>query len=281
MAGCKPWGVYILPFLEQDALFKRFNTKYNFQLALSGGLPATQGLAVTFNNPPNNTNVTDQNLNPAATPLKIYQCPSSPSNGEVYTDIWSNNGVGQNESSGPYAGSVSWTVSATDYCAASGVPHGIWNIYLPGFIPPYNAENGILNDNGIVTTIPQIYDGTSNTWLVGECGGQPNFWITGPTVYDTPPFNKGLASISGGGWADETNGDKWLGGNTSDGLNPGGGGPCFINCDNISGFFSFHRVGANFLYADGHVSFLTQALNPVIVILSVSYSDGQVIPALP
>jgi prepilin-type N-terminal cleavage/methylation domain-containing protein/prepilin-type processing-associated H-X9-DG protein len=263
-----PWGVYILPYLEQDSLFKMFNTNYNWN---------SPTLVGTFNNPPNNNNPPGT-PNPAATPLKVYQCPSSPSRGEVYTDTWSNNPPGQSEATSPYSGFGSWTVSASDYCAASGVPHHIWSAYLP---PGTNIgnENGILNDNNVIVSMVQVADGTSNTWLVGECGGQPNFWITGPLLYDTPPaWARGLGSTSGGGWADETNGDKWILGNTADGLNPGGGGPCFINCDNIVNFYSFHRVGANFLYADGHVSFLQQSLSPPIVILSIIYSDGLVIP---
>jgi prepilin-type N-terminal cleavage/methylation domain-containing protein/prepilin-type processing-associated H-X9-DG protein len=270
-----PWGVYILPYLEQDSLFKQFNTNFNWNNPPAGPLGST------FNNPPNN-NTPAGTANPSATPLKIYQCPSSPSQGEVYTDTWSNSAsVGQNESSGPYVGASSWTVSATDYCAASGVPGHIWRAYLPAGTYIGN-ENGILNDNNVIVSMVQVADGTSNTWLVGECGGQPNFWITGPTIYDSPPnWTKGLGSISGGGWADETNGDKWILGNTPDGLNPGGGGPCFINCDNIVNFFSFHRVGANFLYADAHVAFLDQSLNPAITVLSIIYSDGLVMPALP
>jgi prepilin-type processing-associated H-X9-DG protein/prepilin-type N-terminal cleavage/methylation domain-containing protein len=271
-----PWGVYLLPYLEQTPLYNRFNTSsYNWNS------PTTSGQLGTFNNPPNNLGaVIDPTQNPACNIVKTYLCPSSPSLGQVYIDSWSNNPPGQSESSGPYSGNTSWAVSATDYCGASGVPGGFWSNYLsfPGGV----NENGILNDNNVTVTLPTVSDGSSNTWLVGECGGMPNVWITGPTQYASPPNFVGssgvIGAVSGGGWADETNGDKWLGGNSFNGLSPGNGGPCTINCDNVSGFFAFHSGGANFLYADGHVQFVSQTLAPNIAALLTMYSDGQAIP---
>ena len=56
------------------------------------------------------------------------------------------------------------------------------------------------------------------------------------------------------------------------------GGPCFINCVNVQNFFSFHTGGANFLYADAHVQFVNQGIDPKTAILLMLYGDGQVIP---
>src|SRR5689334_23173760 len=77
-----PWAVFILPYLEQDSLYRKFDTKKQFYD------PANQG--------PH-----------AQTRLAVYCCPSSPSNGQVFTDTWTApNEVGV---------SLSWTVSASDY----------------------------------------------------------------------------------------------------------------------------------------------------------------------
>lgn len=275
-----PWGVYILPYLEQAPLFKQFNTNFNFSNPTQTG---------TFNNQAYNVTSTDPTVNPACTSLSIFQCPSSPTQGAVYTDTWSNNAAnppinGIIASVGPYSGNTSWACSASDYCAVAG-QYAVGN---SGTIPNPNypitagagllATDGVLNDNDIPVGIVNITDGTSNTWLVAECAGSPNLWIAGPQMIDGPPFTLGFGANSGMGWADETNGDKWLAGNTYDGMNISSGGPCNINCDNALGYFAFHTKGANFLYADGHVRFVTDHINPDIVIMLVGYSDGCTVP---
>jgi len=247
-----PWGVMILPYLEQDNLYRRFD------------------INVPFNFPPNNTNVTDINLNPAANQVKTYQCPASPSQGKVYQDTWDNNP----HAYGTYSGPGVWTVSASDYIGISGV------LFAGIYFPNTNIdENGILTDNFQVK-IADITDGTSSTWMVGECGGAPNVYVAGPQLFASPPYDPNTTGmyISGNAWADENNGNQWLGGNTFDGLNPVSGGPCVINCANIQGIFAFHTQGANSLFADGHVQFIAQGLDPKVAVLLTSFHDGQVIP---
>jgi prepilin-type N-terminal cleavage/methylation domain-containing protein/prepilin-type processing-associated H-X9-DG protein len=278
-----PWGVYLLPYLEQQNLYNKFHvasiTGSNNGQLFNGRVPGADP-TLLFNNPPNNTNLADPNLNPAAFPLKIYQCPSSPSQGQVYQDTWDNNG----NAYGPYSGSPSWTVSASDYIGIGGVLSGFVGTYLPGVSLDHN---GVLNDN-IPVRIALITDGTSNTWVVGECAGAPNVYVSGARLLASPPYDPSSTGyyISGNAWADETNGDQWIAGTDYDGgvANqwPNGSplthGPCIINCVNIQNFFSFHSTGANFLYADGHVQFVSQSLDPKVAILLISFHDGQVIP---
>jgi prepilin-type N-terminal cleavage/methylation domain-containing protein/prepilin-type processing-associated H-X9-DG protein len=250
-----PWAVKILPYVEQEALYKRFDTK------------------ATFNTPPNNTDSPDPDVNPAAFPLKIYICPSSPSRGDPYQDTWDSHP----NANGPYAGPSTWTVAASDYIGISGVLRQFWTNYFP---PGTQLdEKGVFNDNFRVS-MNFILDGASNTWMVGECAGAPNVWLAGPTLFVTPPYDPGSTVFypSGNGWEDENNGDQWLGGNSSDGLNPFGGGPCTINCANIAGFFAFHTRGANFLFADGHIEFINQGLDPKVAVLLTCLRDGMVIP---
>lgn len=53
-----------------------------------------------------------------------------------------------------------------------------------------------------------------------------------------------------------------------------------INCTNGgNGFFAFHIGGANFLYADAHVQFVTSAIAPGTVLMLVRIADGYVIPS--
>jgi prepilin-type processing-associated H-X9-DG protein len=120
--------------------------------------------------------------------------------------------------------------------------------------------------------------------MVGECAGAPNVYVKGPRLYAQPPYDPNTQAfyISGNAWADETNGDQWIAGTNPDGGVSAGfpntGGPCTINCVNIQNFFAFHTGGANFLYADGHVQFVNQSLDPRAAILLIGYADGMVIP---
>jgi prepilin-type processing-associated H-X9-DG protein len=171
-------------------------------------------------------------------------------------------------------------VSASDYIAISGELGSFVRRYIPKDIPDHN---GILNDNFSVK-MAMIIDGTSSTWMVGECAGAPNVYVQGGRLFASPPYDPNTQSfyISGNAWADETNGDQWIAGTDYDGGvasgNPLTHGPCTINCVNIQNFFAFHPAGANFLYADGHVDFVNQDLDPKIAILRISIRDGMVIP---
>jgi prepilin-type N-terminal cleavage/methylation domain-containing protein/prepilin-type processing-associated H-X9-DG protein len=277
-----PWSVYILPYIEQQALYQRFmvanltgakgQTKFN-------GLGAPIPLNLTFNNPPNNLDSPDPTVNPAATPLAIYRCPSSPEGATVYQDTWTVGYSGFISGVDDSAGKKTWTVAISDYCAASGAVSGFRNKYGV----PAKDPQGILNDD-LVYNITGVTDGVSNQWMVGELGGAPNVYVAGPQLWDTPPFTKATRAgypiaICGNGWADENNGDKWLDGNDYDGMAPGNRGPCVINCANTSGFFSFHTGGANFLYGDGHIQFVTKDIATNVAIMLTIATDGFAIPS--
>jgi prepilin-type N-terminal cleavage/methylation domain-containing protein len=89
------WCTYLLPYIEQDNLYKQ----YNFN-------------AVDYNDP---------NSTVVQTPLKIFQCPSSPNRGRVYSFP-----VPANVLPGLPAGTLK--ASASDYTAITGVRK--WNILV-------------------------------------------------------------------------------------------------------------------------------------------------------
>jgi prepilin-type processing-associated H-X9-DG protein/prepilin-type N-terminal cleavage/methylation domain-containing protein len=277
-----PWAVYLLPYVEQAGLYEKFNTGWNFGLPN----PASQPIAYTFNNPPNNAGTsTDPNVNFAAAPLRVFQCPSSPSRGKCYTDTWSQTPAGPTDSVGPYAGASSWTVSVSDYIATSGVKSGYLTAYYP--VLAGSNLNGILNDDVRVAT-NQVKIGTSNCWIVGECGGAPDIYVTGYKILDKYPYtNNGNPSApsgptgqfvcNGNGWADSLNGNHQLGGNVADGMLPGFMGPKTINVGNMAGsgaYFSFHPGQANFLFADGHVQTTNEDIDPKIAIGATMYESN-------
>jgi prepilin-type processing-associated H-X9-DG protein/prepilin-type N-terminal cleavage/methylation domain-containing protein len=290
-----PWSVYILPYIDQLPLYEQFNTSFPFTIGSGVAVPGY--IPTTFNNQwPNATYPNyDQlsispSLNPAATPISTYMCPSSPSRGVTYTDTWSNNPPGPTDATPPYIGAPSWTVSVTDYIAASGAGSAYCTKYFPTLANwDENLIGGVLNDINSVE-ITQMRNGTSNVWMVGELGGAPNIYVADYKLFDTyspgptPYTNNGNPNqplgptgqfvCAGNGWADQINGDHWLLGNTPDGMNPGYGGGSNINVGNMDGsggYYAFHPGFANFLYADGHVAAVNQGISPQVAIGSSRY----------
>ena len=106
-----------------------------------------------------------------------------------------------------------------------------------------------------------------------------------PTVYNgrtpaSPQPNSGFGT-EGGGWADPGNGENWLAGSLFDGTDPGGAGPCLINCTNKTGrgLYAFHTSGVNVVLADGSVRHLSAGINPKVVAFMVTKKKGEVIPS--
>jgi prepilin-type N-terminal cleavage/methylation domain-containing protein/prepilin-type processing-associated H-X9-DG protein len=282
VASSLPWGVYLLPYIEQQNLYTRFKvggiTGQNGNQLLNGQIPGTDP-TLLWNNPPNNTNVADPTLNPAANKVKTYICPSSPSNGAVFQDTWDNDAYGEYSFS---TATTSWTVSASDYFGFGGVLGKLVGAQAPDLNKLGIPHDGIFSDNKNFT-IPSITDGTSNTVAIGEMAGAPNVYVSGGKLIGQPPYNDNTTNFypSGNAWADETNGDQWLGGSAFDGgvtlNNPVSGGPCVVNCVNIAQVFAFHTGGANVVFCDGHVSFISQTMTPRTLILLLVPNDGQVI----
>jgi prepilin-type processing-associated H-X9-DG protein len=106
------------------------------------------------------------------------------------------------------------------------------------------------------TRMKDIRDGTSRTIMVVECGGRP-------LVFRDGRPDRNLSNDQGIGWAD-SEGPFSLDGSNVDGSLEGCGteGNCRfpLNRRNDNEPYSFHPGGANFLFADGHVQFLDDAI---------------------
>jgi len=298
------WGylAILLPYIEQkamyDALYADLNTSY---------LAGAPGVGYYWQPPPqgggnpgpgtNNYNIDGINSQGgivnknagdplrggngvAINPVPVYQCPS---------DI-----LPLLDSSG-YA--------KTSYCASIGntntwgIPWTSWNYGNPTGA----AQNGILTDaNNNNNTWPvkfaEITDGLSNTAMVGEVAPSPAF--NNNAIY-------GLASTN--------RSPIWAGGNPNKGGNvlgssgtgsPSSPGfanyfrlmdavnaPCTLNPrplpNNTAGtsitntnvldasFGSSHTNGANFLFGDGSVHFVSNSVDPVAYTASGSRNGGE------
>jgi prepilin-type N-terminal cleavage/methylation domain-containing protein/prepilin-type processing-associated H-X9-DG protein len=266
------WGTAILPFIEQGPLYNRLkpliilftaagpNTGYgqspgfNIDNFNSNG-PAGSGVTGIVGN-----NGTYAILNGAALPL--FQCPS---------DVWPRLVGNINSWS-----TGNWSCGKTNYLAnmgsnVSGFAVGAaWANWTK---PNCNTENGVLmqsNDNGKTYCMPlqQIKDGTSNTVILGEVTGNLN--VTG--TYSGTGLNKD----AGVGWYHQ-NATRtlpiWPGGNPEF----QGQGVQFnyfrlmdinypLNLKTGTAadrcYSSQHAGGANFLFCDGSVHFLSDSIAP-------------------
>ncbi|MCL4206364.1 MAG: DUF1559 domain-containing protein [Pirellulaceae bacterium] len=250
------WGVRILPFIEQPALRDQFDDRY----------PAVDQFAAAPQ--------VQQNLLVIRTVLTTYVCPSMPidATARIYqADL------------NPAGFPLTWRAAPSDYCATTGVRGTLATVAYSG-----NAggnREGVLQYTGSVlsnpaqwnrstSTMAEITDGLSNTFLVGERSG-------GNRIYAgvqrwSHPAEAALGGVNGGGWGDILNGEHWVAGSLWD--NPMMEGPYAINRTNMSGrgFHGFHPGGCHFLLADGAVKFLSQDTSAPIVAAMITRAKGEV-----
>jgi prepilin-type processing-associated H-X9-DG protein len=117
-------------------------------------------------------------------------------------------------------------------------------------------------------------DGTSNTGMVFESAG-------GPLVYTNGKV--GTANTSNTQmWADHRNH------NYLDGCDPATGNAVFstpnttrtkaVNCSNDGEIYAFHTGGANYMRADGSVSFMKDNITLGLLAAIITRSGGEVLP---
>ncbi|MDB5346391.1 MAG: prepilin-type cleavage/methylation protein [Schlesneria sp.] len=237
--------------------------------------------------------------NVAALTLKfsVMQCPSTPTPGVVTYPTNAANYISPTNSNAAFAppttGSTSSNIlGAALYATTKTTPSGWVGDYAgigqikttknaagaeiaftnPMVTVPFtgSGSKGATAQNGM-TPISAITDGTSNTTLYSERSAKMAQYYAAHTPDPT------VAIQTGAIWADADN-RITVTGTSLDGKSSFGSGSCIMNCNNQQGdVYSFHTGGANVVFADGHVKFVSQNIDMNVFVAMVTRGSGEVI----
>ena len=186
--------------------------------------------------------------------LKVFLCPSVPQRIPVTSAI---------AKSPRPAMTFDQPLAPTDYEALMGV-QAVINSEL--YATP-QSNRSVLYRNA-TTRMAEISDGTSQTIIVVECSARP-------LVYRRRTAYREVTNDQGQGWIDSESAFS-LDGATADGIIQGLS-PLItnqaVNVTNENEPYSFHAGGAFCLFADGHVSFISESI-PLEVFAAMSTRAG-------
>jgi len=235
--------VALLPFIEQDPLFKQYNYQY------AGSTSSPYGLAVAPDGP--SGPASNPNRVVASTYLKTYSCPGDEippptinSNGGSTTDFYERYNTRRSNylfNTGQY----------TDYDAP-------WSATSIGARGPFGNDGAI--------GISRVKDGTSNTIGIGE-----STQIHTSSSYG-PYWGSGThTAVRGRGYNDALYG-------VPNAPNGACSGSATLKCTYAWGFSSWHSGGTNFVFLDGSVKNIRDGIDPLVFKALATPEGGEVIP---
>lgn len=197
------------------------------------------------------------NLTQGAVGLPVYRCPSSPIDPQI------------NFAAAKYprpALDLELPLAPSDYAALMGIRANI----NPALYSTSDTTRGVMHRNSKVR-FADILDGTSHSIMVTECTARPQ-------VYRQRVQRAELVNDQGYGWIDSEGGFS-LDGSSADGVLQGLGPiltPVAINATNENEPYSFHGGGCYLLFADSHVSFVSETTELAIVAALTTRAGGEV-----
>jgi prepilin-type N-terminal cleavage/methylation domain-containing protein len=193
--------------------------------------------------------------------VKVYICPSAPGGAGRKVNVGGNR-----------------TAAVSDYGACHIVSNDAYNF---NNLPKPPSREGVLSDKDIGLRLAEIADGTSNTIVVVEDAGRPQFWLRrskGPADIDFDPCGKADVAggvVKGAAWADPAS-EFTLHSYAADGLSCPG--PCVMNCSNNNEAFSFHPGGINVAICDGSVRYLNESMKQAEYFALITRAGGEINP---
>jgi prepilin-type N-terminal cleavage/methylation domain-containing protein/prepilin-type processing-associated H-X9-DG protein len=241
------WAAFILPFVEQNGVYNQIDF--------------TQGVGVGVN-----AQISQQ-------PLSIYQCPSDPDQSACILYNWNTYNAGNpptiTVAHGNYVGCNGWEECFNN--AGGGSPPGKGADGLSG---QFGASGDGLFYRNSRKKLTDVKDGTSNTIAVGErCASHsPSTWTGAvpqamcPSWMATQPFTIPYTSPSqapvgpnGSAYDNADFGEALVLAHCNQTHLPSADTPIF----DPDTFYSMHLPqGANFVFCDGSVHYLTSGINP-------------------
>jgi prepilin-type N-terminal cleavage/methylation domain-containing protein/prepilin-type processing-associated H-X9-DG protein len=236
------WGRILLPFVEQDNVYRNYN------------------IALNFNDP--------ANADAIATKISTYMCPSDPAADRMITGTFG--GAPFTAAPADYV----WVDQVTVNPAIASE----MNAYSPAYYPVDAGSNPLRNWNWMILRregrkVDNVPDGLSNTFMgILEIADKPNEWRAG-RLFATAGNN----TSGQGSWA--RNNSNAIRSYTADGSTVPG--PCVMNCSNVSAVYAFHTGGANFGMGDGAVRFVPQSIDKFVFYALCTAGAGETWGVLP
>jgi len=245
------WVPYIFPYIEQKVPYD-FNVNFNH---------ANNG---TLINP--QTGRTNN-----STIISVLICPSAPNAGDRLSLAPASPQAAPTDY-GAFI-NISSGVSPNPYLEApTGSPYYGMNLATnPYFTDPQYP--GIMGLN-VFRKIRDVTDGMSNTILLVEVAGRPQWWQKGKLI-DPAPASAAVTPAFNGWWANVRGSISAAG---FDPNNPSAPvGACAVNCTNANEPYSFHTGGTQLLMGDGAVRFVNQSIPYFLMTALRTRSFGEVV----
>jgi prepilin-type N-terminal cleavage/methylation domain-containing protein/prepilin-type processing-associated H-X9-DG protein len=229
-----------------------------------------------------------QNRAAAMMPVALYQCPSAGGSQRFVTNP-------------PSTSSPNFGQAVGDYAPVTFVETNVYSAM--GLTAPALDTRGSMMQTNKFMKIANVTDGLSNSLAVTECANRPARIIGRSVMPDrdpaaTSPCNVNAYTVGGAGWADNDSAISVHGADANTNVPNGSciwpvgvgrvpasgttsGGKCVINCTNWAEIYAYHTGGANALFGDGSVRFLSAGMDPTVMIGIVTRAGGETINDLP